>query len=114
MNIEALRMYCMSKDGVEESFPFDETTLVFKARGKIFCLAALDAVPLRINLKCDPERAVELREQYDAIRPGYHMNKTHWNTVALDGSIPARLVREMIDGSYDLIASPPRKKRKSG
>lgn len=112
MNIETLRAYCIAKDGVEESFPFDDTTLVFKVRGKMFCLAALEAIPLWINLKCDPERAIELREQYEAIQPGYHMNKAHWNSVALDGSISPHLLRELIDHSYDLIATKQGKKKK--
>jgi predicted DNA-binding protein (MmcQ/YjbR family) len=103
MNIDTLRSFCLAKAGCDEGFPFDDQTLVFKVGGKIYCLASLDSIPLQINLKCDPERAVELREQYDAIVPGYHMNKKHWNTVILDGSLPAPLVRELIDHSYQLV-----------
>ena len=110
MNIETLRAYCLKKPGTEESFPFDEVTLVFKVMGKIFALTGLDSIPLAVNLKCDPARALELREQYDAVQPGYHMNKKHWNTVTVDGRIPAFEVRAMIDHSYDLVvASLPKK-----
>lgn len=84
MNIETLREYCLLKKGVSEGFPFGETTLVFKVMNKIFLLVSLDASPLQFNAKCDPDKAIELREQYDAIKPGYHMNKKHWNTVVID------------------------------
>ncbi len=103
MNIETLREYCLSKKAVEESFPFGEDTLVFKVGGKIFLLAGLENNPLQFNAKCDPEKALELREQYDAIQPGYHMNKKHWNTVIADGRLSNALLKEMIDDSYDLI-----------
>ncbi len=112
MNIEVLRAYCIAKTDVEEGFPFDESTLVFKVCGKIFCLAALDSVPLWINLKCDPARALELRELYDAVQPGYHMNKVHWNTLRMDGGLPSKLIRELIDHSYDLVAASPKRNRK--
>jgi predicted DNA-binding protein (MmcQ/YjbR family) len=102
MNIEEIRAYCLAKRGSEESFPFDDTTLVVKVGGKIFILFDLEGDP-SINLKCDPDRAVELREANPAIIPGYHMNKKHWNTVFLDGSLPANLIKENIDHSYDLI-----------
>jgi len=102
MNIETLREYCISKKGVTESFPFGEDTLVFKAGGKIFALVNLDG-DLSINLKCDPGLAIELRERYSSVTPGYHMNKKHWNTVLLDGSIPDKEVLSWIDHSYDLI-----------
>jgi len=102
MNIEELREYCLSKKGVSESFPFDETTLVFKVMDKMFVLTDLEG-ELSINLKCDPDMANELREKYPAVLPGYHMNKEHWNTVMIDGSIPERLIREWIDHSYDLV-----------
>ncbi|MCZ7557056.1 MAG: MmcQ/YjbR family DNA-binding protein [Bacteroidia bacterium] len=105
MNIDMLRTYCQAKAGCGEDFPFDDQTLVFKVGGKIFCLASLDSIPLQINLKCDPERAVELREQFEAILPGYHMNKKHWNTLVLDGSLSSRLVRELIDHSYQLVVN---------
>ena len=103
MNIETLREYCLSKKGVTEEFPFGEDTLVFKAGGKIFLLTGLGDTSLQFNVKCDPDRAIELREQYDAVQPGYHMNKKHWNTVTIDGSIPQQLLKEMIDESYNLV-----------
>ncbi len=102
MNIEEFREYCMAKPGVTEEFPFDETTLVFKVMGKMFVLTDLEG-DWSLNLKCDPERAIELRETYPAIRPGYHMNKTHWNTVAMDGSLPEKLILELVDHSYQLV-----------
>jgi predicted DNA-binding protein (MmcQ/YjbR family) len=85
MNIEEVRNFCLKLNGTEEDYPFGENTLVFKVGGKIFALTSLDSIPLQINLKCDPEKAVELRETYDSVIPGYHMNKRHWNTVILDG-----------------------------
>jgi predicted DNA-binding protein (MmcQ/YjbR family) len=103
MNIEILREYCISKKGATESFPFGEETLVFKVTGKIFALVNLDG-DLSINLKCDPVLAIDLRERYSAVTPGYHMNKKHWNTVLLDGSVPDKEVFSWIDHSYNLIA----------
>ncbi len=112
MDIESLRTYCLSKKAVTEDFPFGETTLVFRVYGKIFLLAALDANPLQFNAKSNPDKAVELREQYNAIQPGYHMNKKHWNTVIIDGSISTNLLKEMVDDSYNLIVqSLPQKQR---
>ena len=112
MNIETLREYCLSKKAVTEDFPFGETTLVFRVKEKIFLLVSLDADPLQFNAKCDPEKAIELREEYDAIKPGYHMNKKHWNTIVIDGSISTKLIKEMIDDSYELIVqSLPKKLR---
>ncbi|HKI87753.1 MAG TPA: MmcQ/YjbR family DNA-binding protein [Draconibacterium sp.] len=102
MNIEELREYCLSLKGVTEDFPFDETTLVFKVAGKMFCLTDLDS-PLSVSLKNDPEKNVELREEYLAITPGYHMNKKHWNTVAIDGSLSDDMIKNLIDDSYDLV-----------
>lgn len=102
MNIEELREYCISKKGVTEGFPFDEVTLVLKVGGKIFALTNLDGEP-SVNLKCDPELAVELRERYTSVTPGYHMNKQHWNTVMLDGTIPDPLIKAWIDLSYKLV-----------
>ncbi|SHF88551.1 Predicted DNA-binding protein, MmcQ/YjbR family [Flavobacterium segetis] len=106
MNLETYYRYCLSKKGVTEHFPFDTNTLVFKIGGKIFALSSLlqweNGSP-SINLKCDPERAKELREQYDAIRPGYHMSKMHWNTVAVNESVSDVLVKELIDHSYVLV-----------
>lgn len=112
MNIETLREYCLSKKAVTEDFPFGETTLVFRVMNKIFLLVALDANPLQFNAKCDPDKAIELREEYDAIKPGYHMNKKHWNTVVIDGSISTSLLKKIIDDSYNLIVqSLPKKSR---
>ena len=114
MDIESIREYCLAKKEVEESFPFGETTLVFKVRGKIFLLTGLDSPVLQFNVKCDPEQAIEWREQYAAVQPGYHMNKKLWNTVIVDGSIPARVVRGMIDDSYRLVVQSLPKKLREG
>jgi len=103
MNIESLREYCLKKPGVTEDFPFGEDTLVFRVGGKIFALTDMVNIPLQVNLKCDPETAVELREKYESIQPGYHMNKKHWNTVTIDGSIPVSELKIMIDNSYNLV-----------
>ncbi len=112
MNIETLREYCLLKKATEEDFPFGEETLVFKVMNKIFLLVSLNANPLQFNAKCEPEKAIELREQYDAIIPGYHMNKKHWNTVIIDGTISSALIKEVIDDSYNLIVqSLPKKSR---
>lgn len=111
MNIESYREYCLSKRGVTEDFPFDNETLVFKVGGKMFALTGIEQFK-SINLKCDPERAVELREEYSGILPGYHMNKKHWNTVMMDGSVPMKLIKQMIDDSYDLVVSSlPKRQR---
>jgi predicted DNA-binding protein (MmcQ/YjbR family) len=104
MNIEEFRSYCISKKGVHEDFPFGNDTIVMKVLGKMFSLANLDG-PFSINLKCDPEKAVELRERYPSVRPGYHMDKKHWNTVDMDGSVPVKLLKEWIDCSYDLVVA---------
>lgn len=113
MNTESIREYCLKKKAVTESFPFGETTLVFKVKEKIFLLLTLDHTPAQFNAKCDPNRAIELREQYSAIRPGYHMNKRLWNTVTVDASLSAPLIKEMIDDSYTLVVhSLPAKVRK--
>ncbi len=109
MNIEEFRDYCLAKPAVSETFPFDEVTLVFKVAGKMFALTSLDK-EFSINLKCNPERAIELREEYPAIQPGYHMNKMHWNTVYVDGSMKDDLLRELIDHSYELIVKSLTKK----
>lgn len=102
MNIEELREYCLLLPGTTEDFPFDEVTLVFKIGGKMFLLTGLDG-PFTVNLKCDPELAISLRESYTAVRPGYHMNKVHWNTVDIDGSISEKQLKEWIDHSYNLV-----------
>ena len=103
MNVEELREYCLSKKGVTEDMPFGEDTLVFRVMDKIFLLTNLEG-ELRINLKCDPARAIELREENPAVIPGYHMNKKHWNTVIMDGSLTRKLVLSLIDHSYELVA----------
>jgi predicted DNA-binding protein (MmcQ/YjbR family) len=109
MNIEKYRNYCISKKGVSESFPFDETTLVFKVMGKMFALTGIDEFTF-INLKCDPTKAIEFREEYEGVTPGYHMNKKNWNSVSTLGDIPDRLIFHWIDDSYGLIvASLPKK-----
>lgn len=97
---------------MEECLPFGPETLVFKVGGKMFLLAALDAQPLRFNVKCDPERALELRETYPAVLPGHHMHKAHWNTIVADGSLPDKLLFEWIDHSYQLILESTLKKTK--
>jgi predicted DNA-binding protein (MmcQ/YjbR family) len=111
MDFETTRKYCLAKKGVTEELPFDEDSPVYKVMGKIFLIAGLSH-PVSINLKCDPEKAVELRERYDAVTPGYHMNKRHWNTVLLDSFLPQKLILEWIDHSYDLVVSGLNKKEK--
>jgi predicted DNA-binding protein (MmcQ/YjbR family) len=103
MNLETLRDYLNAKPGAVEEFPFDMVTLVVKVGGKMFALFGTDEAPLRLNLKCDPLKAEMLREYYPAVLPGYHMNKRHWNTLVLDGSIPTVDVLAMIDESYELV-----------
>ncbi|GAB4242070.1 MAG: MmcQ/YjbR family DNA-binding protein [Saprospiraceae bacterium] len=111
MNIEEFREYCLAKNAVEECFPFDEVTLVFKVAGKMFALTGLDNEEFKVNLKCDPERAVQLREEFPHdILPGYHMSKKHWNTVSFEGDLDEKQLCELIDHSYDLVvASLPKK-----
>ena len=109
MDIESFRVYCLAKAGVTEELPFDNQTLVFKVMGKMFALTDVDLFA-SINLKCDPEEAAVLREQYSAVIPGYHMSKKHWNTVMMDGSVSDALVRQWIDNSYDLVAAKLPKK----
>lgn len=115
MNIETFTSYCASKPGVTEHFPFDEDTLVFKVGGKMFVLTSLmewEKGNPAANLKCDPERALELRAEYDGINPGYHMSKVHWNTVSINADVPDKLVKELVDHSYELIFnSLPKKVR---
>jgi len=105
MNIEGIRAYCLSKPNTEEAMPFGDTVLVFKVKGKIFLLTSLDREPLQFNVKCDPERAIELREEYACVLPGYHMNKKHWNTVIIDGTLSNKQLKEMIDHSYKLVSN---------
>ncbi|MCM4167063.1 putative protein YjbR [Arenibacter antarcticus] len=110
MNVEEFREYCISKKGVTEEFPFNAVTLVFKVVGKMFALTSLEQLPFSANLKCDPEKAIELREIHDGIIiPGYHMSKVHWNTCYLENLSPV-LVRELIDHSYDLVVAKLTKK----
>ena len=101
--IEDLREYCLSKPDAEESQPFGPDTLVFKVKGKIFLICPLDEVGLQFNVKCNPDRALELREEYSCVQPGFHMNKKHWNTVIVDGSVKSKLLKEWIDHSYELV-----------
>jgi predicted DNA-binding protein (MmcQ/YjbR family) len=109
MNIEYFREYCLSKPETIECLPFDENTLVFKVAGKIFALTDLLEPEFKVNLKSDPEKALELREKYDDVLPGYHMNKKHWNTVMFEGSINDKILRQMIDESYELVVKSLKK-----
>ena len=102
MNIEELREYCLAKKGVTESMPFGDDALVFKVMDKMFLLSNLEG-QLQINVKCEPEKAIRLREEYPAVTPGYHMSKKHWNTIMIDGSIPREKICNWIDESYELI-----------
>jgi len=111
MNIEELREYCLQKKGVTENFPFGEDTLVFKVGDKIFLLTSLSEAD-RFNAKCDPERAIELRAEYEEVIPGWHMNKKHWNTVFMNGRLTNKLLREIVDHSYQLVLDSLPKKIK--
>jgi predicted DNA-binding protein (MmcQ/YjbR family) len=112
----ALREWCLQQNGAVEDFPFTAEHSVFKVHGKMFAISALAREPLEISVKCEPELAVELRSSYDAIRPGYHLNKRHWNTITLDGSLPDKLVLDLIQDSYDLVVSalPKRTQKELG
>jgi predicted DNA-binding protein (MmcQ/YjbR family) len=113
MDIESFREYCLSKPGATEDTPFGEDVLVFKVAGKMFALAPLDEITATANLKCDPDLALELRDRYDQVQPGYHMNKKHWNTVEIDSGMPDSELRKMVDHSYDLVVERlPKAKRK--
>ena len=105
MNAPELREWCLEQNGAIEDFPFTPEHSVFKVHGKMFALSALERNPLEVSVKCEPELAVALRASYPAIRPGYHLNKRHWNTITLDGSLPDQLVRDLIEDSYDLVVS---------
>ena len=111
MDLAQLREYCLRKDRATERTPFGPDVLVFKVEGKMFALAALDEVPTRVNLKCDPDLALELRDRYEQVTPGFHMNKRHWNTVEIESGIPVPELRKMIDHSYDLVAKGRPKSR---
>jgi len=110
MNIEQFRNYCLSKKHVTESFPFDEVTLVFKVANKMFALAGLEHHPSTVNLKCDPEKAIELRAQYSDVIEGFHMSKKHWNTITIEGNLSNKLIEELIDHSYNLVVNGLTKK----
>lgn len=112
MNIETLQQYCLSKKGVTEETPFGPDNLVYKVAGKMFLLASLDAIPLQFNAKCDPEEAIQLRDTYPCVLPGYHMNKKHWNTVIVDGSVSDKMLQQWIDASYQLVVDSLPKKLK--
>lgn len=111
MDLESFRQYCLSLPAVTEGFPFDSSTLVFKVAGKMFALTDVDLFA-SINLKCDPEQALELRERYAAVQPGYHMNKQHWNTIVMDGSIGRQLLLQWTRDSYDLVVKSLSKKQR--
>lgn len=112
MDATELRGWCLRQAGAIERFPFGPEHSVFAVAGKMFALSALDRTPLEVSVKCEPELAVALRESYPAIRPGYHLNKRHWNTITVDGSLPDQLVRDQIEDSYDLVVSAlPKGKR---
>ena len=112
MNIESFVEYCMSKKKVSENFPFDETTLVLKVLDKMFALTNLEG-SFSVNLKCEPEKAIELREKYEAVAPGFHMNKKHWNTIIIDGSISDEILKSWVDDSYNLVVTKMTKKQKA-
>ena len=112
MTAEELRRWCLGRPGAVEEFPFTPEVSVFKVAGKMFALSSLDSRPLEVSAKCDPELADDLRATYPAIRPGYHLNKRHWNTITLDGSLPDETVVQLLEDSYDLVvAGLPRAKR---
>jgi predicted DNA-binding protein (MmcQ/YjbR family) len=114
VHASALRAWCLEQPGAIEDFPFGPEHSVFKVGGKIFAISALEREPLDVSVKCEPELADALRQSYPAIRPGYHLNKRHWNTITLDGSLPDRLVRDLVQDSYDLIVSAlPQRARKA-
>ncbi|MEI6264022.1 MAG: MmcQ/YjbR family DNA-binding protein [Sphingobacteriia bacterium] len=105
MHLDEIREYCLSKPGVEEALPFGPDVLVYKVKGKLFLLTGFDNDPVQFNVKCDPEKAIELREEFpDTVLPGYHMNKKHWNTVLVNGVLSAKQLRAMIDDSYTLVS----------
>ncbi len=113
LTVESLREHCRIKPGSQETFPFDMRTLVFKV-GKMYALCGIDGDPLELSLKCDPEEAEALRSLYPAVRPGYHLNKRHWNTVTLDGTVGGEVVLEWLDGSYKrVVAGLTRQERKA-
>ncbi|MEZ4893030.1 MAG: MmcQ/YjbR family DNA-binding protein [Saprospiraceae bacterium] len=112
MNVEEFREYCLSKKGTSDDFPFDEHTLCLRVMGKIFAITGLDNIPFKVNLKCEPDYAVELREQYPEIQPGWHMNKAHWNTVEFEGGLGDALLKQLIDHSYEQVVKTLKKHKK--
>ncbi|MFV0304354.1 MAG: MmcQ/YjbR family DNA-binding protein [Moheibacter sp.] len=112
MNIEEFRNYCLQKKGVTEEFPFSSEILVFKVFGKMFALTGLDRPEFTVNLKCNPEYSIELREEYEEVQPGYHMNKKHWNTVSFEGNLSGKMLTDMIDLSYQLVVDSFSKSKK--
>ena len=113
MNIELLRQYCLEKSEVDEGFPFGETVLVFKVKGKMFLLLPLDTESLQFNVKCDPEKAIELRSIYPSVQPGFHMSKIHWNTININKSVADKMIYQLIDHSYELVFKSLTKKIQS-
>ncbi len=113
MNIQELRDYCLNKKGTIETYPFDETTMVMKVGSKMYCLADIEHIPFSFTVKCDPERAIDLREQYQEVTPGYHCNKKHWNTVTPSGELRENELYKLIDHSYDLVYSSLKKSEKA-
>ena len=111
MDIEFYRSYCLAKNGVTEDFPFDENVLVFRVGGKIFSLCDVNEF-VSINLKCEPEKAIEYREKYNGVKPGFHMNKKHWNTIETSGDVPRKVLLELVDHSYELVFSSLTKKQR--
>jgi len=114
MDLPDVIAHCLSLPGTEETTPFGPEALVYKVAGKMFAVTVPEDFPARINLKCDPSRAIELRDEHKAIKPGWHMNKKHWNTVVLDGSLPPKLVRELVEHSYQLVVAALSKKAQEG
>lgn len=110
MDVEQIREYCLMKNSAEESMPFGPDNVVFKVDNKMFLLLSLDTQPPRFNVKCDPDKAVELREEFSCVLPGYHMNKKHWNTVVADGTASSKLLKEWIDHSYNLVKKKKKEK----
>lgn len=113
MNLETIREYCLQKAGTEEALPFGPDVIVFKVNGKSYLLLPLDTEDLRFNVKCDPDLAEELRAEYPCVLPGFHMNKKHWNTIIVDGSVPSAKIKEWIDHSYDLVEAGTKKTKKN-
>ncbi len=112
MNLEEFRTFCLAKKGVTEEFPFDEYALTFKVMGKVFSITSLNGEQFKVNLKCNPERAIELRDEFEEVQPGYHMNKKHWNTENFEGNLSDKLLIELTNHSYELVVKGLTKKQK--